>query len=315
MKTNRNDPLKVRGLRQRKCDILISKDCTNGKEVWSVELSDFKKQKDFLICVDSDGCAMDTMDIKHIRCFGPCMVAEWKLEAWESAILTRWNEINLYTMTRGINRFKGLAAALKEISEIYTPIDDLETLCNWVNSSPELSNAALEKAIEAENSLSLKKALSWSKAVNKAITALPDEEKRPFPLAKEALALAHEKADVAIVSSANRDAVLEEWQHYGLLPHTDILLAQDVGSKAFCIGELLKKGYDPKKVLMCGDAPGDLDAAKKNGVAYFPILVKKEKESWQEFAKIAFGKLLNDSYHGDYQTQKTHEFLCNLGAE
>ena len=39
-------------------------------------LSDYQKKKDFLVCVDSDGCAMDTMDIKRIRCFGHCMVAE-----------------------------------------------------------------------------------------------------------------------------------------------------------------------------------------------------------------------------------------------
>ena len=31
-------------------------------------LEKFKKKKDFLICIDSDGCAMDTMDIKHIKC-------------------------------------------------------------------------------------------------------------------------------------------------------------------------------------------------------------------------------------------------------
>lgn len=78
----------------------------------SEHIRDFKRKKDFMICVDSDGCAMDTMDIKHIRCFGPCMVAEWHLEEWEDAILSRWNEINLYTMTRGVNRFKGLAMAL-----------------------------------------------------------------------------------------------------------------------------------------------------------------------------------------------------------
>ena len=40
----------------------------------------FKKKKDFLVCVDSDGCAMDTMDVKHKECFGPCLVREWKLE-------------------------------------------------------------------------------------------------------------------------------------------------------------------------------------------------------------------------------------------
>ena len=71
---------------------------------------DFIKKHDYLICVDSDGCAVDTMDIKHFRCFGPCMVEEWNLQEWKDAILERWNEINLYSLTRGINRFLGLSS-------------------------------------------------------------------------------------------------------------------------------------------------------------------------------------------------------------
>ena len=104
-------------------------------------LSKYKKKKEFLVCVDSDGCAMDTMDIKHFRCFGPCMVEEWGLKQWEQEILERWNEINLYTMTRGINRFKGLSMALQEIDRQYRPIEDLDTLVQWAQTSPELSNA------------------------------------------------------------------------------------------------------------------------------------------------------------------------------
>jgi phosphoglycolate phosphatase-like HAD superfamily hydrolase len=276
------------------------------------KLSEYKKKKDFLVCVDSDGCAMDTMDIKHIRCFGPCMVAEWGLEEWKDEILSRWNDINLYTMTRGINRYKGLSIALTEINEKYTAIKALDTLTHWVEESPELSNGALEKAIAANDSISLKKALSWSKAVNASINQLPDEEKLPFEGVKEALAFAHEKVDVAIVSSANLDAVLEEWERYGLLDHTDIVLAQDSGSKTFCIGELLKAGYARDHVLMCGDAPGDLDAAKKNGVFYYPILVRHEAESWQEFMDKAVSKLLDGSYGGAYQQEKIDAFLNNL---
>lgn len=275
-------------------------------------LSTYQKKKDFLVCVDSDGCAMDTMDIKHIRCFGPCMVTEWGLEEWKDEILSRWNDINLYTMTRGINRYKGLSIALSEINEKYTPIEDLGTLTKWVESSPELSGGALEKAIAANDSVSLKKALAWSKAVNTSINALPEEEKLPFKGVKEALAFAHAKVDVAIVSSANLDAVLEEWERYELLGHTDIVLAQDSGSKAFCIGELLKAGYEKDHVLMCGDAPGDLDAAQKNGVFYYPILVRHEAESWQEFVDKAVSKLLDGSYGGAYQQEKIDAFLNNL---
>lgn len=276
-------------------------------------LESYKKQKEYLICVDSDGCAMDTMDIKHINCFGPCMVDEWGLDEWQDEILSRWNDINLYTITRGINRFKGLALALDEIDKKYVRIDGIEQLVSWVEISPELSNAAVQREIDAGTDAIFKKALAWSIAVNKSINALPDEQKLPFPLAREALEFAHERADVAIVSSANLEAVLEEWEKYHMLEHTDIVLAQNVGSKAYCIAELLKKGYERGKVLMCGDALGDMEAAQKNGVFYYPILVKKERESWQEFMDVGFEKLLSGEYAGEYQAAKRKQFLKNLG--
>ena len=278
-------------------------------------MTEYEKQKDFLVCVDSDGCAMDTMDVKHSKAFGPCMVAEWGLETWQDQILARWNEINLYTMTRGINRFRGLAMALQEIHGKYTALEDLDTLVQWAAESPELSNDALRRAIcRNPESVALKKALSWSLAVNAAINGLPESEKRPFRGVQEALAYAHQHADVAIVSSANPDAVLDEWKLYGLLEHTDIVLAQDAGSKAFCIGELLKKGYAPDHVLMCGDAPGDYDAARKNGVFFYPILVRREAESWAEFASQGLGRLTDGSYGGEYQEEKAGQFLGNLGG-
>lgn len=277
------------------------------------DLSNYKKKHKYLVCVDSDGCAMDTMDIKHFRCFGPCMVDEWGLDEWRDEILARWNDINLYTMTRGINRFKGLAMALSEISERYVVIEDLIDLVFWAESSPELSNSALKAAIlEKPDSMALKKALAWSLAVNSAITELPECEVKPFPLAREALEFAHGSADVAIVSSANLDAVLEEWEKHGLLPHTDIVLAQNAGSKAMCISKLLDKGYKAENVVMCGDAPGDLEAAEKNGVYFYPILVGSEGDSWREFIDVGFKKLASGEYGGEYSECKKNEFISNL---
>lgn len=278
----------------------------------STNLENFQKKKELLFCIDSDGCAMDTMDIKHIRCFGPCMVEEWGLDAWKDAILERWNEINLYTMTRGINRFKGLAKALKEVDASYCKIEGVDELVTWAEESPELSNGALVKVLEIQDSVVLRKALSWSKKVNEKINELPFEDKKPFEGVKEALEYAHRFGDVAIVSSANRQAVVEEWELYGLLDHVDIILAQDVGSKAYCIQELLKKGYTTEHVLMVGDAPGDKDAAKKNDVYYYPILVRHEKESWDEFVKVAVEKLQTGNYGGTYHAKKEAEFLKNL---
>lgn len=277
----------------------------------------FTRKHDFLVCVDSDGCVMDTMNCKHFYCFGPCMVAEWGLEAWKDAILERWNVINLFSMTRGINRFKGLAMALGEIHQQYTPITGIEALQHWADTAPALSNDGVAKAAaeatEPEAKLVFQKALAWSRAVNAAIVALDESLKVPYAGAAEGLAAAHSFADVAMVSSANRDAVEEEWGKFGLLEHTDIVLAQDVGSKAACIARMLEFGYDKGNVIMIGDAPGDSDAAEKNGVHYYPILVNHEKESWDEAVALAYAKLQEGTYPA-YGAEKKAQFLKNLGA-
>lgn len=274
----------------------------------------FERKHDFLICVDSDGCAMDTMDIKHFRCFGPCMIEVWGLHAHEQELLARWNEVNLYTMTRGINRFKGLAIALKEAEEIYddVQIDDLETFLRWTETTKELSNRAIEEVLAQKESKSLRMALEWSERVNVAIKNLPEEENLPFEGAKAGLAAAYAAADVAIVSSANAGAVREEWTRHNLIEHTDIMLAQDAGTKAYCIGQLLQKGYEKAHVLMIGDAPGDQKAAEDNGVLYYPILVKKEKSSWERFLSEGLEKFLSGTYSGKYQEERINEFQKNL---
>ena len=277
----------------------------------------FERKHDYLVCVDSDGCVMDTMNCKHFHCFGPCMVDEWGLQQWQDAILERWNVINLFSMTRGVNRFKGLAMALGEINETYKPIPGVKALQDWAATAPALSNDGVAKAAaeaaDPEAKRIFEKALSWSKAVNAAIVQLDEALKVPYDGAKEGLAAAHTFADVAMVSSANRDAVEEEWGKFGLLTHTDIVLAQDIGSKAACIAEMMKFGYDPNKVLMVGDAPGDSDAAKKNGVYYYPILVNHEKESWDEAIAVAFDKLQSGDYAA-YGEEKQQQFLRNLGG-
>ena len=124
----------------------------------------FERKHDYLVCVDSDGCVMDTMNCKHFHCFGPCMVTEWGLEEWKDQILDRWNVINLFSMTRGINRFKGLAMALGEIDKQYKTITGIDALQHWVEVAPALSNdgvaKAAEEAADADAQLVFQKALS-----------------------------------------------------------------------------------------------------------------------------------------------------------
>lgn len=276
--------------------------------------SDFTKKQEYLVCIDSDGCAIDSMDIKHFRCFGPCMITQWGLQKNQEAILKRWNQVNLYSMTRGINRFKGLAAALEEVDRKYTPIEDVEALVRWARESDELSNAALLREIEATDSVCLKKALRWSQEVNEAIAKLPKAEVRPFEHVREVIVKLHETCDIAIVSSANYEAVKEEWTRFGLLDHVDVLLAQNAGSKKSCIEKLLTYGYEKDHVIMAGDAPGDMDAAEANGVFYYPILVSKEAVSWENM-ESAVEKMKAGTFAGEYQEELKKQFVDNLSKD
>ncbi|MDD3239788.1 MAG: HAD hydrolase-like protein [Lachnospira sp.] len=276
-----------------------------------IDLKEFKKQKDFLICVDSDGCAMDTMDIKHFKCFGPCMVKEWKLEQWQDEILTRWNEINLYTLTRGINRFAGLSMALSEINEKYSKIEGVEEFAKWVKVAKELSNDSVKQMMLQSDNGIFNKALLWSLAVNREINALAEHEKKPFEGVKEGLAALHKKADIAVVSSANKDAVIEEWSLWNLIKDVDVLCCQDAGTKKECIAMFKKQNYEPGHILMVGDAVGDRQAAESNEVYYYPILVKHETDSWKELVDMALDKFIGLDY-ADYEAQKKKEFEENL---
>ena len=275
------------------------------------ELSQFTRSKQFLLCVDSDGCAMDTMNIKHFRCFGPCFADEWGIgeaSAREKA-LRRWNEINLYERTRGINRFKGLALIL---TELYPDNDDVAAFLKWTNEAKELSERALEREIEGGANAVFEKALNWSRAVNKKIGELSDEEKTAFRGVKEVLEEAHKSFDIAVVSSANYAAVEEEWVRCGLLAHVDVLTTQQDGSKAHCISELLKKGYTPRSVVMCGDAPGDEKAANENGVFFYPILVRSEEASWAQLP--AFLELVKEGNAEGEEARLKAAFLRDLGG-
>lgn len=70
-------------------------------------------------------------------------------------------------------------------------------------------------------------------------------------------------------------------------------------------------GYADDHVVMVGDAVGDKDAAEKNGVFFYPILVGSEAESWREFRETAVDKLIGRCY-SEYEQYKKEQFVSNL---
>jgi hypothetical protein len=63
---------------------------------------------------------------------------------------------------------------------------------------------------------------------------------------------------------------------------------------------------------MIGDAPGDMNAAQKNGVLFYPIRPDHEEESWTRFREEALDKFFAGTFKGDYEQNLADEFLAGL---
>lgn len=274
-------------------------------------LKEFTKTKDYLICIDSDGCVMDTMDVKHMRCFGPCLVYEWGLGEFRDEIIGLWRKVNLLSKERGVNRFSGLASVLSEIQDNYMRVEGLDAYLEWVRNTDELSDQSLQEEYEKNGNVCFKKALEWSTMVNQSMVLVSEDRKQPFEGTEEALKLAREYADVVIVTAANGEEIKKEWESSGILQYVDLLMSQESGVKSECLKSLVEKGYARDHVIMIGDAPADLEAAQEAEVLFYPVLAYRERHSWRNFPQM-LKRFTEGTYAGDYQSGKIDMFKKNL---
>ena len=93
----------------------------------------------------------------------------------------------------------------------------------------------------------------------------------PFPLVRECLEEMQDKADVIVVSTAPQATLTREWTAQGLAGYVAVIAGQEMGTKVRHLEYATKGRYNENRVLMIGDAPGDLKAAKANDALFYPI--------------------------------------------
>jgi len=257
------------------------------------------------------------MEIKHKECFAPNFIKHWNLQPFAKYAREVWEFVNLYSVTRGCNRFFALIDALEllatrpeAIARCYqTP--DLSSLKAWVARENKLGNPALEKAVAESGDPILAQALRWSNGVNETVADLV-KNVPPFLFVREAIVKASAAADLMVVSATPFEALAREWGEHGLFEYMAAVAGQEVGSKKEQI-RLAKNGrYAADHVLMIGDALGDLEAARANGVLYYPINPGKEDASWQRFLVEGLDRLLAGTFSGTFQEQIIAEFRACL---
>lgn len=256
-----------------------------------------------IICVDSDGCVMDTMNVKHERFFGPLAAEVFEIEEVDE-FMSIWNQVNLYSVKRGVNRFVGLVISL----ELFGYKQDISRLKKWVETTPKLSNGSLKKEIESAPCEDLQRALKWSEQINHVIMELTWQG-APFPRVKNALHTLSQSVDLAVVSSCHHDTIEYEWKKHGLLQYVRYVFGQEEGRKVECLQQLIHMGYQKENILMVGDSLVDLQAAKDNDIAFYPILFGQENKSWNELSNYVLDSFLNDQYQKEFQTEAIYQFI------
>ena len=266
----------------------------------SADPARFTAQHPFLICINSDGCAFDTMEIKHKECFCPAYIDHFSLQAVSKYAREAWEYTNLYSVTRGFHRMLTLLDSLdllekrSEVRERGFHVPEYGALRRWVDTAPVLSNDNLREAIHAQpDQPILRHALDWSIDVNERVGQMVHGIP-PFPHVRECLQMLHDQADIVVVSATQEKALEREWGEHDLMRYVSRVCGQESGSKAQII-KALRPQYADHHVLMIGDALGDLKAAHANGALFYPIRPGEETASWHEFIGI-LPAFLNATY-------------------
>src|SRR5579863_8763947 len=101
-------------------------------------LRDFKPRHKFFIGIDSDGCVFDTMEVKHKECFAPMLVKHFHFQAASKYARETWEFVNLYSKSRGCNRFQALMLTFNllrdrpEVKARGVAVPDSAVIAEWM---------------------------------------------------------------------------------------------------------------------------------------------------------------------------------------
>ncbi len=280
-------------------------------------LRDFRKSQEFFIGIDSDGCAFDTMEVKHKECFIPNIIKFFGLAAVSKYAREAAEFVNLYSKWRGINRFPALTMTLDllckrpEVTRRKFRVPALKGVRRWIERETKLANPTLKAEVAATGDPDLTLAYDWSEAVNHTVGEIV-RDVPPFPFVRESLERMAGKTDVMVVSATPGETLKREWEEHGIAQFVSLIAGQELGSKREHLALATAGRYAKQQVLMIGDAPGDRSAAETNGVLFYPIDPGQEDESWQRFFEEALPRFFEGTYASDYMTTQIARFEAIL---
>jgi phosphoglycolate phosphatase-like HAD superfamily hydrolase len=154
-------------------------------------------------------------------------------------------------------------------------------------------------------------AWTWTTGVNQTVADMVHGVP-PFPWLRESLDFLADKADMIVVSATPLEALVREWEEHDIAQYVRVIAGQEMGKKALHLKLAAGAKYPQDHVLMVGDAPGDMHAARANSALFYPINPGHEQESWQRFYEEAVHNFLAGDYAGEYESELIAEFEALL---
>jgi phosphoglycolate phosphatase-like HAD superfamily hydrolase len=267
----------------------------------------------FFVGIDSDGCAFDTMEIKHKECFCPNTIKHWSLQAVSRYAREAVEFVNLYSRWRGINRWPALVMVLDllrerpEVKARRVAVTQASRLREFIASGKPLSNDGLKAYMAEHPDPELDRAMAWTRDVNATIAEIVHGVP-PFPYVRQSLEALQKEADVVVVSATPGEALAREWEEHDIAKYARVIAGQEMGTKKQHLNLAAKGKYPPDRILMIGDAPGDMEAARGSGALFFPVNPGHEEASWERFYKEGLARFLAGEYAGAYEASLVAEF-------
>ena len=277
-------------------------------------LAELAPRHEFFVGIDSDGCAFDTMEVKHKECFIPEIIKIWGLQPVSKYAREAAEFVNLYSKWRGINRWPALTMAFDllnarpEVAARGVEIPAVPRLREFIDDDDYAkSNDGLAAYMSEHPDPELERAMAWTEGVNAAVGEMVHGVP-PFPGVRESLAALEEQADLIVVSATPVEALTREWNEHDIARYVRVIAGQEMGKKPLHL-ELAAAGkYPADHILMIGDAPGDMKAARANDALFYPINPGHEEESWRRFHDEAMQRFFDGTYRGDYESALIAEF-------
>jgi phosphoglycolate phosphatase-like HAD superfamily hydrolase len=249
------------------------------------------------IILDSAGTVLDCMGIRHSLAFFPAFADAFFRDSERKALEEVWSYVALRSRTRSAGRFRLLASALRlalRHPRIVARREREEKIAaaleHWLSSESAPTAAGIERALRDRSfAEALVPAAIWSLDVDSRLSALPPS--RAFEGAAEALKAIAGRARIVVAGEGRAQDTERDWRRAGLLGSAiglgELVFVGEEGGTVLEIAAAAK-AYARGPVLVVGDSPIELEAARSAGTVFYPIRPGRERESWRSLSEEFF---------------------------